>query len=156
MKTYIIKLGKAIVYFLFVIVLYILLASVLATVLNGLVKNETIKSLLFLLIPAIAAAFFTYRKRIDHADIRRIYLKELENDEFIWKKEIVQVLCSSNYKAEVAAFITLMIPTFVVFAVKNILSAVIITLACVVGYIFIDLLLWFIVHFKWSSERMGK
>lgn len=156
MKTYFNKLGKALIYFLFVSVLYIMLLSVLATILNGLVKNETIKSLLFLLIPVIAASIFTYKKRINHTDARRVFLKELGGAEFVWKVQIVQVLRSSDYKAEVAAFFTLMIPTFVLFAIKNILSAAVIVLVCIVGFVFIDLLLWFIVHFKWSSERLGK
>ena len=157
MKLYFRKLGKALLYLLFIGLLFILLNGVLATIVNGLVKSVQFAALLYLLIPVVGASVFTYKKRLSHADERREYLHRLGKEKFSFFTQLGWILRSNEYLAEIAAFFTLLLPVLVGIMVYTwqILGAIGVALYYTLFFAVIDLLLWFLVHRKWASERVS-
>ena len=158
MKLYFQKLGKALVYLLFIWLLSVLLDGVLATFLNVVAKdNPMLWSLLYLSVPVIGASIFTYKRRLSHADVRREYLHALGKEKFSIFPQLVWVLRSHDYLAEIAAFFTVFLPVLIGILVTSsqILGSFLVAVYYTVIFAVIDLLLWFLVHRAWASERVS-
>ena len=158
MKLYFRKLGKGLLYLLFIWLLSALLDGVLATFLNIVAKdNPMLWSLLYLSVPVIGASIFTYKKRLTHADERREYLHRLEKDKFRFFPQLLWVLQSRDYLAELAAFFTVFVPVFIGMIVSstNFSASLLAAVFYIVVFAVIDLLLWLFVHRAWASERVS-
>ncbi len=155
-KLYLQKLGKGILYFIFVILLYSLIGGVLMTVINAFIPWELLRSYCYLIVPVFLVALFTYKRRQNRTETRRAYLAELGEIPFSFGAELTKILKSGDFLAELAAFCTLMLVLFISNIVHNPISAIISLLTYLVFFLFIDVLIWLLLHRSWAGERIHK
>lgn len=157
MKIYFTKLGKGILYVLFINVLYNLLMDFLITAVNVIipVSLSLLRSFCYLALPVFFVSLFTYLRRQNNSEMRRHYQTVLGNTPFSLVPELLRVLRGREFLAESAAFVTLLLPITIlsIFSdslANSLLSALIYT----VFFALIDAGIWLLLHHKWAKERL--
>lgn len=154
-KQYPKKLLKALLYLLFSDALSLPFFMILKTALGAITQNQTIQSVFCLIVPAIILAVYTYKRRLNFQDMRREYIKMLENRSPNTKDRVVYILKSSDFICEFFAFLTILLPLIIIYMISNIWN-VILVIPAVLLFVICDLLAWFFVYRKWESERIRK
>lgn len=122
-----------------------------------------IKDLLSRTISIIATLVFNlifwYRFRLKNSVNREKYLSVFDG-KFILKKDIILILKSKDYIAEILALLTLDLPLFlyVGIAVKTpffplVIGTFLLIIISVVSFSIIDITLWLLVHKRWAKTK---
>ena len=161
-KIYLKKLISIIITSLAFFGIYCVAAFLLRSFINF-IKNDLMKALLFLAVPMAFVFIRVYRRRLENAELRRAYLKDLDGVETSLKKRIMYVLKSMDFRAEISAFATVLLLilayAFIVGGAKgyfwtNVLSFAISFVLYEGIYIIVDMIVWLIIHKKWYDEKI--
>lgn len=155
MKIYFTKLGKGIGITVFVWLLLDMLLDFMITMINVVIPKSLplLRNLCYLALPVFFIALFTYLRRQNNGEMRRGYQDALDGSPFLFGKELIRVLKSSDFLAELAAFVTILIPLSIS---GNVLNTVLIVLTYTLFFILIDAGIWLLLHRKWAKERLRK
>lgn len=161
MKLYFNKLGKAVVFTLIVLLFQALTSNIIFTLTGLAIKNESIKSLLIILIPIIIMTIITHKRRINNYPKKLKYFDIMKDEKFSTRSDISDIFKSCEFKMEIIAFSTLMLPLFfsllsgleIKFVFKFILCLITICVFIFI-YLIVDLSSWHMVHKVWITQRI--
>lgn len=111
-------------------------------------------------IPAIIILVMVYRRRIENAEIKRSYLKICDTPKLIWKNEMAHMLRLADFRGELAAFATVLLPILIAVGMESqapwwadIMAGIVVFCLSEGIFLVFDLILWLAVHHKWQRER---
>lgn len=161
-KLYVKKLGSIALMSLVFFGIYFLATFLLQTFVNF-IESNLIKALIFLAIPAIFVVIRIYRRRLENAELRRAFLNQIADQEITWKQQLKYVLKSADFRAEIAAFATvLLLILSIVFLLggakgyfwTNMMSLFLSFVLYEGIYVIIDMICWLAVHRIWFKEKL--
>ena len=142
--------------------IYFLATFLLQTFVNF-IESNLLKALIFLAIPAIFVVIRIYRRRLENAELRRAYLNQITDQEVTWKQQLKYVLRSADFRAEIAAFATVLLLilsiAFLLGGAKgyfwtNMMSLFLSFVLYEGIYVIIDMICWLAVHRIWFKEKL--
>lgn len=122
-----------------------------------------IKDLLSRTISIITTSVFNlifwYRFRLKNSVNREKYLSVLDG-EFVVKKDIILILKSKDYIAEILALLTLDLPLSLYAGIAEktpffplVIGTLLLIIISVISFSIIDIPLWLLVHKKWAKTK---
>ena len=83
------------------------------------IRSGFLKSLIVLSVPFLAVAVTVYKRRAGNNTLRRGYLAALKARKFNLSREMVSVMKSRDFIAELLAFATVLIPGVIIITIKG-------------------------------------
>ena len=111
-------------------------------------------------IPALIILVMIYKRRTEGMENRRCYLKNIDTQKTWMKKELWYIIHFADFRMELVAFATFLLPFVVGIGVENqapwwanIIAGTIIFCLIEGGFFLLDWMIWLLVHNKWQRER---
>lgn len=127
-----------------------------------LTQSLEIRGLLARTISIIATSVFNlifwYRLRLKNKVNRKKYLS-VSDSKFVFRKDIVLILKSKDYIAEIFTLVTFILPLFLYAGISEktpffplVIGTLLLIIISVVLFSIVDITLWLLVHKKWAKD----
>lgn len=157
-RLYFKKLLSVVVGFVLWAVIYFIGFNLLLTVSN-IFENQILYYFIVYGIPLIIILAIVFNRRAGNVDLKRSYKNAFDNSKPSLKEEIMYILKSSDFQAEILAFASFFIPFDIIVGFgaeipwwASIITAIVVLGALVAICGVFDFILWTIVHINWRKK----
>lgn len=155
-KLYFKKIFWAILLITMILVIYYVGFNTLYTIANIFDKESPVWHIILFGIPALGSLFFLYCIRIGNREKRTQYVNDLRDDRFAVLKDVLYIIKSKDYMAEILALHTIALPLFLFAGINEktplipfLLGTIALIAISSIVFSIVDISLWLLVHKSW-------
>ena len=155
-RLYFKKLLSYILYTAIIFLFYIIAANILIILVNSIFKDENLRNLAILVITIVFLVIVVFKRR-QNSSSKRPFYESLHEFDFKLKNDIFYIVKGMEWKAELFAFMTVLIPIFLALILEHveltityrIIRTILLFSIFVAIYIILNTAIWHFVHVKW-------
>ena len=152
------KLIVTLIGFVFFFVLYLFGAGLFGSM-AMVFESLWVRSAVAMGIPILIILALICPYRAKDSKTKKFYLEHMEEPKFRLKKELIYLFTFPELYAEIAAFVTIVIPFIVAVGILEktppmwlVIACLLILLMAIVPVVVVDVLIWMIVHARWLKD----